>query len=59
MFTILMKNKNPSLKEEVMKNVNALALENVSEIQVAKSIQLKKDGDLALFKGFKKILKVC
>jgi len=54
-----MKNKNPSLKEEVMKNVNALALENVSEIQVAKSIQLKKDGDLALFKGFKKILKVC
>ena len=47
-----MKKNDSAMRNEAIRNVKDRALESCADIQIAKSIQLKKDGDLALFKGF-------
>ena len=47
-----MKKNDSAMRNEAIRNVKDRALEICADIQIAKSIQLKKDGDLALFKGF-------
>lgn len=53
LFCALMISNDILIKDQIKKELKKIVINIIAEINILKTIQLQKDGDLALFAGFK------